>query len=74
MYIGSMTGNAIKKALEYHAISPKSIKHYNENVVGLFFKPDKKLNELIKSCGGRWSSTSGCWYLPKKKPALQKIA
>ena len=69
-----MTGNAIKKVLEHHTISPKSIRHYNDNIVGLFFKPDKKLNELIKACGGRWSSTCGCWYLPKKKPLLQKLA
>lgn len=69
-----MTGNAIKKTLEHHTISPRSIKHYNDIVVGLFFKPDTKLNEVIKKNGGRWSSTNGCWYLPKKKLLLQTLA
>ncbi len=44
-----MTGNAIKKTLEYHKISPKTIKHYGDIVVGLFFKPDNNLNALIKT-------------------------
>lgn len=47
--------------------------HYNESVVGLFFKPANTLNELIKKAGGRWSSTGGCWYLPRKKMMLQKL-
>ncbi len=29
-----MTGNAIKKTLEYHNISPQSIRHYDNTVIG----------------------------------------
>lgn len=36
-----MTGNAIKKILEHHNISPKTISHYDNSVIGLFFKPDQ---------------------------------
>ena len=68
-----MTGNAIKKALEYHGIAPRSVKHYNDHVVGLFFKTDEKLSKLVKAFGGRWSSPCGCWYLPKKKRVLEKL-
>lgn len=69
-----MTGNAIKKALEHHAIFPKTIKHYSEDVIGLFFTPDNRLNELIRKTGGRWSASSKCWYLQKNKNLLQKLA
>ena len=69
-----MTGNAIKKALEFHNISPKTIKHYNENVVGLYFSRDNNLSELIKRSGGRYSASCRCWYLPKNRMLIQKLA
>ncbi len=52
-----MTGNAIKKALDYHNITPKTIKHYSENVTALYFNSNKELNQLIKDSGGRWSAS-----------------
>lgn len=69
-----MTGNAIKKALEHHNITPKTIKHYNENVTGLYFNSNKELNELIKDAGGRWSESCKCWYMHRDKRILQKFA
>jgi len=65
-----MTGNAIKKILEHHNISPKTISHYDNSVIGLFFKPDHNLNALIKKHGGRYSASSKCWYLQKNKLQL----
>lgn len=69
-----MTGNEIKKTLEHHKISPKTIKHYHEDVVGLFFKPDNNLNALIKSLGAKYSASCKCWYMQKNKSQLQKLA
>jgi site-specific recombinase XerD len=69
-----MTGNAIKKTLEYHNISPKTIRHYDNTVIGLFFKPDHNLNAFIKEHGGRYSASCKCWYLQKNKLQLQKLA
>ncbi len=69
-----MTGKAIKKALEHHGISPKTINHYNESVIGLFFKPDNDLNSVIKSFGGRYSASCKCWYIQKNKIKLQNLA
>ena len=68
-----MTGNAIKKALEHHAVFPKTIKHYNEDVIGLHFTPGNKLNDLIKKTGCRWSASCKCWYLHRNKNLLQKL-
>ena len=69
-----MTGNAIKKTLEYHKISPKTIKHYGNNVIGLFFKPNNNLHALIKTYGGKYSASCKCWYIQKNKIQLQKLA
>lgn len=69
-----MTGSAIKKVLEHHNIIPKTIAHYNENLIGLYFKPDKKVNDMIKNTGDKWSASLQCWYLPKNKRLLQKFA
>jgi site-specific recombinase XerD len=69
-----MTGNAIKKTLEHHNISPKTIRHYDNTVIGLFFKPDHNLNAFIKEYGGRYSASCKCWYLQKNKVQLQKLA
>ncbi len=69
-----MTGNAIKKTLEYHNISPKTIRHYDNTVIGLFFKPEHNLNAFIKELGGRYSASRKCWYLQKNKLQLQKLA
>lgn len=57
-----MTGEAIKRALEYHNIIPKTIQHYKETVCALFFPADKWLNVLIKKMGGRWSNSSKYLY------------
>ncbi len=62
-----MTGNAIKKTLEYHNISPKTITYYNNTVIGLVFNPDHNLNAIIKDHGGRYSASCKCWYLQKNK-------
>lgn len=68
-----MTGNAIKKALEYHLICPKTIEHYGKKVVGLFHDHDQQLDKFIKRAGGRWSGSGKCWYLERDKTLLQKF-
>ncbi len=48
-------------------VSIKKIFHRDEYRIGIYFLPDKQINEKVKALNPLWSKTHKCWYISYSK-------
>lgn len=61
-------------SLRMLSIQLKPLFHRNGEQIGIFFKKDSTLNDVVKKIKGiKWSQTHGCWYLAFTKQNYQVI-
>ena len=55
-------------------ITLKGLYHRNKECIGIYFKQDIILNDIVKRIvKAKWSKTAICWYLPCTKEYYELI-
>jgi integrase/recombinase XerD len=53
----------------------RPLHHQNKNWIGIHFKHQVQLNNVIqKQAGAKWSITQKCWYIPLTRQAYKSLA
>ena len=55
-------------------ITLKPLYHKGNNIIGIYFNKDIKLNTIIqKAVSAKWSNSKKCWYMDSTKDAYNKL-
>jgi integrase/recombinase XerD len=65
---------SLNELLSFDEVIVKTVRHYNKQVVGIYFPKSPELLHAAKKIPGiRFSKSCGCWYVDREPDVIDKI-